>query len=1130
MQADLRQSRKNGVRPRPGKLPDRPTRFWHSLTAVIATLVIAITLLMLSTHARVADQRAQDETLVQIAVDGAAADMERTILEMRRALGLFSQAEAGLLRDVAAAPEDDALYQVLLDKIDSLFPAAFAVTLADRHGDPIVDDFSGHIEEVCRLDIRSFASSEAPPPLYVHPNPEGYHVDLMVTVETGATEPTIFFVSFRPELFSRSLAAQALPYHELMLLHTERPGLIEINREGARDSLAGDFYLSEKAFNAIAYARPVAGTLWTVAAVPRSGVLGAPHADIWITTGLIIVVLLGVGSVAIFQLYRADRRTRTQNDLLRAVSRAESRFIAEGDVRLAFESILDDMLLLTASDYGFVGEIRKTEDEKPYLHTYAITNIAWDEKTRRFYEEHAPTGMDFYNLDTLFGAVMRTGQPVISNDPSNDSRAGGLPPGHPALTAFLGVPLYHGPHFVGMIGLANRAGGYNEQIIDHLEPILRSSANLFWALQSERHRAATESALRDSSSRHRAILNAMFDGIVTLNEHGLIESFNPAAERIFGYETGNVLGRSMRQLFGSEYYEQQGRYLLNALKGHVPASVQGLQEAVGRREDGTEFPIEISISDTELDDQRIYTCIIRDVTKRKHIEQNLRRTTALQRAILDSANFSIISTDEDGVIQTFNAGAQRMLGYSEDEMVGRETPALIHDPAEVVQRAHDLSQELGYPIEPGFEAFVTRARLGHADEREWTYIRKDGSRFPVMLSVTALHDDTGRLTGFLGIGSDITERRKIDRMKSEFVSTVSHELRTPLTSIRGSLSLMAAGAVGEIPTQAQKLVEIAANNTDRLVRLINDILDMEKIESGRMQFNFELQPLLPIVEKSIAANQAYAGQHDIRIELDNSAQNTRVDVDADRITQVIDNLLSNAIKFTHPGTTIKVEILPRRSSVRVSVADQGAGVPADFQSRIFSKFAQADASDSRLKGGTGLGLTISKSIVESHNGRIGYRSTPGEGATFYFDLPIMQRTETGHETLPADGKQTILICEDDPDVVRLISMLLERAGWRTEAAHSAEEALQKLQHQRFSAMTLDQYLPGMSGLELLREIRAHAATAALPVVVVSVGAEELRAQLAGNELQVAGWVAKPIDEHRLLERLRQAMSAGEALH
>ena len=254
-------------------------------------------------------------------------------------------------------------------------------------------------------------------------------------------------------------------------------------------------------------------------------------------------------------------------------------------------------------------------------------------------------------------------------------------------------------------------------------------------------------------------------------------------------------------------------------------------------------------------------------TEHKKMQKALLESNAFIQASLDGANYSIITTGLDGTIITFNAAAERMLNYRADDVVGKTSPILIHDVDEVNAHAESLSRELGRTIVPGFEVFVAKAMLGIAEEREWSYIRKDGSRFPVLLSVTAIRTPDGATIGYMGIAYDITERKQIERMKDEFISTVSHELRTPLTSIRGSLGLLDGGFVGALPVESTPLINIAVRNCERLTRLINDILDLDKIELGKIDFNIKPTDVMSVIEQAIAANHAYAEQFHVMLDL-----------------------------------------------------------------------------------------------------------------------------------------------------------------------------------------------------------------------------------------------------------------------
>lgn len=636
--------------------------------------------------------------------------------------------------------------------------------------------------------------------------------------------------------------------------------------------------------------------------------------------------------------------------------------------------------------------------------------------------------------------------------------------------------------------------------------------------------------LHNSETRTRAILDSVLDGIITINDQGIVASFSPSAEKIFGYDAQEIIGQNIKMLMPEPYRSAHDGYLHNYTSTGQRKIIGIGREVTGLRKNGSTFPMDLAVNETMLNGQRMFTGIVRDITERKRDAAILLETTTLQHAILNSANYTIISTDPDGVILTFNAAAERMLGYAAEEVIDRLTPAIIHDPQEVVKRAQELSREFGQKIQPGFEVFVAKARRGVTDEREWSYIRKDGSRFPVMLSITALCDQEGRISGFLGIGQDITERKQIERMKNEFVSTVSHELRTPLTSIRGSLGLIAGGVAGEIPAQAKTLVDIAYNNSERLVRLINDILDVEKIESGKLEFHNENHELMPLLEQSLADNHAYGAQLGVKFSLAQGLPGAVVRVDSDRLLQVMANLLSNAAKFSPHGETVSVTVSqPQAGWVRVAVQDHGPGIPPEFHDRIFQKFAQADSSDTRQKGGTGLGLSISRALVEKMHGFIDFSSTPGAGCTFFFDLPLQRTLAPQPVPLADSNKARILICEDDHDIAALLRIMLESGGFSCDQAYDAAEAKKLLGQTRYDAMTLDLSMPGQDGLSLIRELREHEATRSLPIVIVSAKASEGKHQLDSASFAVSDWISKPIEPTRLLAALHGATHAHNTL-
>ncbi len=513
--------------------------------------------------------------------------------------------------------------------------------------------------------------------------------------------------------------------------------------------------------------------------------------------------------------------------------------------------------------------------------------------------------------------------------------------------------------------------------------------------------------------------------------------------------------------------------------------------------------------------------------ERKSAEIAIHEAERFLYGVLEAASeVSIIATDSAGIITAFNKGAENMLGYSKEDMVGKQTPAMLHLKSELDVRAAQLSAELKRPVE-GFKVFVEKAEHQGSETRGWTYVHKDGHYVPISLVVTPMRDSAGKTIGYLGIGEDITERQRAEKLKNEFISTVSHELRTPLTSISGALGLMVGGAFGELPEKAQKLLTTAHRNSKRLALLINDLLDIEKIAAGKLHFDMQRQPLLPLVEQALDSNRHYSSDRGVTLTLDYNAPGALVNVDQQRLMQVLANLLSNAIKFSPDGGEVILRAVTSDNKLIVSVIDSGPGIAESFYSQIFQRFAQADSSDTRAKDGTGLGLAITRELVEQMGGRIGFESTKGKGSRFFFELPLIQTAaNTSLQALLTSDQHPaphILVVEDDRDVANLLSIMLSEAGYQVDIAYSGSEALTRLQQAHYDLISLDLMLPDISGLNIIRILREQPNTADLPIVVVSAKVEQGRLAINGDATNI-DWLAKPIDQHQLIDMVKRKLS------
>lgn len=458
---------------------------------------------------------------------------------------------------------------------------------------------------------------------------------------------------------------------------------------------------------------------------------------------------------------------------------------------------------------------------------------------------------------------------------------------------------------------------------------------------------------------------------------------------------------------------------------------------------------------------------------RKKAHRRARDLAARQEAIFDSAKDGMIVLNPSGSIESLNPSAAAMFGVPSESLLRRDIGALF-------EIAPDRGQ---------IETFLRRLKANRKEHygqiQEFVGRRQNGTTFPLEVSVSPVH--LADATLFVAVIRDISERREVEQMKGEFVATVSHELRTPLTSIAGSLGLISGGAAGEIPPKAARLVEIAHSNAARLVRLINDILDIEKIEAGRMQFDIRPLPLAPLLEAAVHQTAGFADEYGVPVHIDPVAPDAAVQADEDRLMQVITNLLSNAIKFSRRGEAVTIRVTPLDRRYRISVIDRGEGIPEAFRSRIFGKFAQADASDSRQKGGTGLGLSIVREIVVRLGGSVDFESVAGAGSIFHVDLPAADLPGVTAAppifVAPRDSDPAlplVLHVDDDPDMLAVVASAFDGKAV-IRSTPSVAEARAAIRQMRFDAAILDVGMLDGCGTDLVAPLRKRSPS--LPVVL-----------------------------------------------
>ena len=668
-------------------------------------------------------------------------------------------------------------------------------------------------------------------------------------------------------------------------------------------------------------------------------------------------------------------------------------------------------------------------------------------------------------------------------------------------------------------------------------------------LKREREQFRTEERLRESVDTLQAVINASPVAIIGMDPNGVLELWNAGAEKMFGWRSEEVLGKPIPTIPPDR--QQEFHQLLDS---QLHGSGQTGYETVRVSKDGRLLPVSLWTAPLRDAEGRIKgkLSVIVDITERENLMSRAQAARAEAvaserfRNLLEIAPDPILEVDGEGKIVLSNNEAEKLFGWTRDELIGRPVEDLIPERyrgTHFRNRDHYAAHPVRRPMGTGLDLYAVRKDgsefavdinlspvSGPAKGHVMCIIRDVSERRATEDQIRTLNQNLERRTTELAAANRELELRnreveRANRLKSEFLASMSHELRTPLHAIIGFSELLAEQSAGQLNDKQRRFTTHILQGAQHLLELINDILDLSKIEAGRLELRSEEFRMNTAVAEVLSNIRPLGTAKQITVQ---NLVPDEITLYADRVRfkEILFNLLSNAIKFTPPSGTVSIAAKPLKGFAEVVVGDTGIGIPKEEQEAIFTTFHQVGSTTKGVREGTGLGLAITKRLVEHHGGRIWVDSEPGQGSRFFFTLPL-KTTVDRNQAADADAP-LVLIVEDDASSQELVVSYLESEGYNVATAGNGDDALKLARDLQPDVITLDMLLPGKSGWETLHKLRSTPATASIPVIITSV----LDEKKMGFALGASDYLVKPVAKEALLQSIRKhvhSMSSGRIL-